>query len=103
MIGKNIQKAECIPVENNHDVLLAAAVSACRLCEVSYFDLSPAARKFVTHYRCYHCKLQPLYKLDTSKPRRLMCRACGSVVSLGRNSKYGKMRKKIAHDLSWLA
>src|SRR5581483_9003849 len=100
MIGKSyVQKAECVTVENNHDVLLAAAVSACRLYEISYFELSPAARKFVTHYRCYHCKLQPLSMLDLSKPRRLKCRACGSEVSLGRNSKYGKVRKQIARDL----
>jgi hypothetical protein len=68
----------------------------CRDLGLSYREMSPVQRLFLTHYRCPVCKLVPLYFLDLTHRKRARCSKCGNLVSFTSSGKYGKIRKRLA-------
>jgi hypothetical protein len=63
---------------------------------MSYLSMTPIQRLFLTHYRCFFCKMMPLYELDLSSRNRAKCGRCRHLVSLTGGGKYGKIRKRLA-------
>lgn len=66
--------------------------------DIEFQKLSSIQRKFLTHYRCEHCGLVPLYSMRFQR-RRYRCGICGTAVQLGKRGKYGRLRSLIAMKL----
>lgn len=79
------------------EVRLQRTIEAlCAAEGLSYLSMTPIQRLFVTHYRCFFCKMLPLYELDVSSRNRARCGRCRHLVSLTAGGKYGKIRKRLA-------
>jgi DNA-directed RNA polymerase subunit RPC12/RpoP len=72
----------------------------CMIESITFEQLSPIQRMFVTHYRCHDCGLLPLYYLDLSHIKRVRCKRCDQLLSFKSSGKYGRIRKKIAFALN---
>lgn len=79
------------------EVRLQRTIEAlCAAEGMSYISMTPIQRLFLTHYRCFFCKMLPLYELDVSSRNRARCGRCRHLVSLTGGGKYGKIRKRLA-------
>lgn len=82
------------------EVLIKKSKETCERFKLQFAKLSAIQRKFITHYRCSQCGLQPLYHLDPSHIKRVRCRQCGQLIAFTNRGKYGKIRKEIALSIA---
>jgi hypothetical protein len=80
-------------------LLVETAKRICRKYKITFAQLEPIQRKFITHYRCHQCRLLPLHFADLSHLKRVRCRHCGQLVTFRNCGKYGRLRKEIATEL----
>ena len=69
---------------------------ACINRQVRYEKLTPVQRLHVSHFRCHHCGLVPLYSLNLTHRTRPRCAKCNNTVTFTSSGKYGRIRKEIA-------
>lgn len=81
-------------------LLLDKTIAICERYGFKFTTFSTIQRKFITHFRCYHCGLQPLYEISLLHAKRARCRKCGQLTGFRSKGKYGKLRKQIALELA---